>query len=104
MGLFRSTPRITVINTTDIGLAAYLWLCGARLEGVATDVYPATFVLSHRRILKMAKDFHSHRWIYFAPKAFLNKRSELKKFLPNRGHRLLKPEDVPNAKPTIDEA
>lgn len=66
-------------STTNLDLAAYLELSGARLEGVERqNPKIATFIFSHRNILKLVNDYHACRRIRFSPKAYAESRYRLK--------------------------
>ncbi len=74
------TLRPCHTSTTNLDLAAYLMLRGARLEGIEPlGAKRDCFVFTHKGILDFVNDYEAHKPIKFSPKALMEMRLELKR-------------------------
>jgi hypothetical protein len=80
-----SAIRPTCSTISDLNLAAYLMLRGAKLEGVEV-IAPkrGAFIFTHKRLADLIHAYHQHAEIRFSPKALFEGRESLKRmsFVP----------------------
>lgn len=82
--------RPTSCGISDLNLASYLMLRGAKLEGVTViQKNRASFMFTHKRMSDLIHDYNQHRRIKFSPRALFEFRESLKRlsaFDPNGKH------------------
>lgn len=70
--------------TQDLGLAAYLQLRGARLHGCLryNDNRFVQLMFTHKDIAKFIQEYYTDQPIKFAPRAFMQMRTDFKRMDP----------------------
>lgn len=72
-------------TTTDLYLAAYLMYHGADVLAVTKlNAYSSTITLAHRNILSLVDAYTAYRPMKFSPRAFGEKRDELKRLIKSQ--------------------